>query len=383
MNFENLLILDGATGTELMKKGMPAGVCTEEWILNNPEIFCEIQKAYVLSGSQAVYAPTFGANKIKLKNSKLADDVYNTNMRLLALSRKAVGNNVYIGGDISPVGELLEPLGSLTPEKLISAYKEQFKAFYDFSVDFIIAETMMDIREVKCALLAFEEIYTDKKCPFFVSMTLETNGKTLTGTDPLTAMLLAEYYGADAFGLNCSTGPDSMLGIFKEIYPYSKIPLIVKPNAGLPIETENGLVFSMDAKKFGECMNDLVKSGAKILGGCCGTTPEYVKEISNISETCNTPKKNIRYASSLRKTVILDENTEIIKISLSDDSDIDDLYYDIMDAEIAELSVDCSDEKLSALLAQIDMTVFTPIIFDAPVQKNNIITANYTGACYL
>ena len=196
MNFftEKLLILDGATGTELMKAGMPAGACTEEWVLENEDIFINIQKKYVEAGSQAVYAPTFGANRLKLKSSCLSKDIYNTNLRLLELSKKATDGKAYIGGDISPVGQLLEPLGELKADKLIKAYKEQMKAFYDFSVDFIVAETMMDVREVKCALLAYKEVYTDKKCPFFVSMTLETNGKTLTGTDPLTAMLIAEYY---------------------------------------------------------------------------------------------------------------------------------------------------------------------------------------------
>ena len=289
MNFtDKIFILDGATGTELMKKGMPAGICTEEWVLKNPDIFIDIQRKYVEAGSQAVYAPTFGANRLKLKNSELKNDIYGTNMRLLELSKKAACGKAYIGGDISPVGELLEPLGSLSADELISAYKEQLQAFYDFPVDFIIAETMMDIREVKCALLAFKEIYKDEKCPFFVSMTLESNGKTLTGTDPLTAMLIAEYYGADAFGLNCSTGPDSMRGIIEEIYPYAKIPLIVKPNAGLPEETENGLVFSMDPEKFAGHMTELVKAGAQILGGCCGTTPDYIKKVAFATSSSET-----------------------------------------------------------------------------------------------
>ena len=384
MNFtDEIFILDGATGTELMKRGMPAGVCTEEWILKNENIFIDIQKKYAEAGSQAVYAPTFGANKIKLKNSCLKDDVYNTNIRLLELSKKATGGRVYIGGDISPVGELLEPLGGLSEEMLIQAYKEQMQAFYDFSVDFIIAETMMDIREVKCALFAFKEIYKDKKCPFFVSMTLETNGKTLTGTDPLTAMLLAEYYGADAFGINCSAGPDSMIEIIKEIYPYSKLPLIVKPNAGLPEETDSGLVFSMNPQKFGCHMAELIKSGAGILGGCCGTTSEYISEIKAVSkkEKCELKKADsIKYVSSLRKTVILNENTEITKIELNNDSDIDDTYYDIMDAEVAELSINCDNERLIALLSQINMTVFTPIIFKADEAQIEIIKHNYTGA---
>ena len=138
MNYftETPFILDGATGTELMKMKMPAGVCTEEWILENPDIFINIQKKYVEAGSQAVYAPTFGANRLKLKHSNLRYDVYNTNIRLLELSKKATGAKAYIGGDISPVGELLEPLGSLSAELLTEAYREQMQAFYDFSVEY-------------------------------------------------------------------------------------------------------------------------------------------------------------------------------------------------------------------------------------------------------
>ena len=199
MNQHKILVLDGATGTELHKLGLPAGVCPEEWILKNPDAIKSVQTAYKNAGSDAVYAPTFGANRKKLPAHM---DVYETNKTLLTLCKEAVGDSVLVGGDMSPTGELLYPMGMMTEDELISVYEEQVTAFYDFGIDFIVIETMMDMVEVKCALSAVKNVYRDQKCPVYVTVTLEESGKMLTGTDPVTALLLAEYYGADAFGFN-------------------------------------------------------------------------------------------------------------------------------------------------------------------------------------
>ncbi len=364
MNFHEILILDGATGTELHKLGLPPGVCPEEWILDHPDAIKAVQKAYKEAGSDAVYAPTFGANRKKLPSHL---SVYETNRKLLELSREAVGEKTLIGGDVSPTGELLYPMGMMTEEELTQIYAEQIQAFYDFRVDFIVIETMMDIREVKCALLAVKQIYKEKKCPVFVTVTLEESGKMLTGTDPLTALLIAETYGADAFGFNCSSGPDKMIPLLDSIVPYASIPLIVKPNAGLPKEEDGNTVFSMEPAEFKKYVRYLVEHGANIIGGCCGTTPEYIKVISDLKiPVMPVSKKEFSYVSSHRETVLPDENTKWETFTLTDETNPEDFCYELADAscDAIRLQINCREDTLLAFLEALQMTLTPPIWYD-------------------
>ena len=381
MNFNQILILDGATGTELHKLGLPAGVCPEEWILSNPDAIKSVQTAYKNAGSDAVYAPTFGANRKKLPPHM---NVYETNMKLLGLCKEAVGDTVKIGGDMSPTGELLYPMGMMTEDELIDVYAEQVQAFYDFGVDFIVVETMMDLREVKCALLAIKKRYGDKKCPVFVTVTLEESGKTLTGTDPVTALLLAEHYGADAFGFNCSTGPDKMIPLLDEIVPYASIPLITKPNAGLPKEEDGKTVFSMNPAEFKKYVRLLIEHGADIVGGCCGTTPEYIKEISALKiPVMPVRKKEFSFVSSQRKTVLIDDETEFSAFHFTNESDSMDFCYDLQDAEADVIHLTFAEnlENAEELIKNIAEMVTTPIFFDTEDETVlHLIDRYYTGA---
>lgn len=363
MNINEILILDGATGTELHKLGLPPGVCPEEWILSHPDAIKAVQKAYKAAGSDAVYAPTFGANRKKLPSHL---PVYETNLKLLTLCREAVGNDTLIGGDVSPTGELLYPMGMMTEDELIGIYEEQLQAFYDFGVDFIVIETMMDIREVKCALLAKENIYKDKKCPVFVTVTLEESGKMLTGTDPLTALLIAQSYGATAFGFNCSSGPDKMIPLLDSIVPYASVPLITKPNAGLPREENGETVFSMNPTEFKKYVRYLVEHGANIIGGCCGTTPEYIKEISALKiPVMPVSQKEFSYVCSRRETILIDETTQWAEFLLTDETDCEDFCYDLADADCdaIRMQVNCSEATLLAFLEAHEMTLTPPICY--------------------
>lgn len=381
MNFQEILILDGATGTELHKLGLPPGVCPEEWILDHPDAIKSVQKAYQEAGSDAVYAPTFGANRKKLPAHL---PVYETNLKLLQLSREAVGENIKIGGDVSPTGELLYPMGMMTEEELIEIYAEQIQAFYDFHVDFIVIETMMDIREVKCALLAVKQIYKEKKCPVFVTVTLEESGKMLTGTDPLTALLIAESYGADAFGFNCSSGPDKMIPLLDSIVPYASVPLIVKPNAGLPKEEDGKTLFSMEPAEFKKYVRYLVEHGANIIGGCCGTTPEYIHAISDLKiPVMPVSKKEFSYVSSRRETVLIDENTKWECFCLTDETDPEDFCYDLADAacDAIRLQLNCKEDTLLSFLEALQMTLTPPIQYETDDQALlELIHMHDTGA---
>ena len=384
MNTNKILILDGATGTQLHQLGLSPGVCPEEWILSHPDAIKTVQTAYKNAGSDAVYAPTFGANRKKLPSHMNA---YETNKKLLALCREAVGTDVLIGGDMSPTGELLYPMGMMSENELVEIYKEQVQAFSDFGVDVIIIETMMDMAEVKCAISAVKEVYGEKKPPVFITVTLEESGKMLTGTDPVTALLLAEHYGADAFGFNCSTGPDKMIPLLDEIVPYASVPLIAKPNAGLPKEENGETVFSMEPKEFKKYVRLLIEHGADIVGGCCGTSPDYIKEIAELKiPVMPVRAKEFSFVCSKRKTVFLEDTTNFSAFHFTDESDPMDFCYDLQDAEcdvihLTFASTAKNSEKTEEFIKNIAQMITTPVFFDTEDEAIlTLVNRYYTGA---
>ena len=270
---QGLLLLDGATGTNLQKAGMPTGICPELWILEHPKELLSLQRGYVEAGSQVLYAPTFSGNAIKLAEYGISDRLKEINQRLVALTREAAGEDCFVAGNLTMTGASLTPVGELDFEDLVDCYKEQVKAIAGAGVDLFVVETMMSIQECRAAVLAVKET-TD--LPVFVTITLEEGGRTLYGTDPVTALITMESLGVDAFGINCSCGPDMLLPIIAELREYAYVPLIVKPNAGLPRLEDGRTVFDMPKDAFAEHMKKLVEAGASIVGGCCGTDPSYI-----------------------------------------------------------------------------------------------------------
>ena len=278
---ERIIYLDGATGSNLVKAGMPSGVCPEQWILEHKDVFLELQKAYVNAGSDILYSPTFGANRVKLKEYGLQNQIKEMITELVGLSKQAAataqGRKVLVAGDLTMTGEQLAPIGMMELEELIDIYKEQISCLCGAGVDLLVVETMMSLAETRAALIAAREVCD---LPVMVTMSFEPNGKTLFGTDARTAAIVAESLGADAFGLNCSTGPEAMRPIVAAMAGVTRIPLIAKPNAGLPSLDENGKTcYNMTAEEFGKEMELLVEAGATVLGGCCGTSPEYVAAV--------------------------------------------------------------------------------------------------------
>jgi len=270
-----ILLLDGATGTELQKAGMPAGVCPELWCLEHPEAIISVQRAYCQAGSNIIYTPTFGGNRKKLADFGSASQTRTLNARLARLSRQAVdGFAAHVFGDMAPTGCFVEPFGDLPFEEAVDVYREQAQGLLDGGVDGFVIETMMDLQEARAALLAIRELAPDH--PVLVSLTFEQSRRTLTGNSPISCLATLQALGADAVGCNCSTGPEDMAAIIAEMKPYAKIPLLAKPNAGLPQFRDGKSVYSMQAADFGEKAARLLDAGAGILGGCCGTTPEHI-----------------------------------------------------------------------------------------------------------
>ena len=272
-----LIYLDGATGSNLMKRGMPAGVCPEQWILSHPDVLIGLQKEYVEAGSNIIYAPTFTANRIKLKEYGLEEQIKEMNEALVGLSLEAASGKALVAGDITMTGQSLAPIGHMDFEELVDVYKEQIRYLDGAGVDLLVIETMMSLQETRAALIAAKEVC---QLPVMVTLTFEPDGRTLYGTDALTAAVTLQKLGADAIGANCSTGPDRMAELIRQIAEAVKIPVIAKPNAGMPALDGNGqTVYDMDEDTFAAEMGKLIDAGAGILGGCCGTSPSYLKKL--------------------------------------------------------------------------------------------------------
>lgn len=303
----NLIYLDGATGSNLIKRGMPAGVCPEEWILDHPDIFIGLQKEYVEAGSNIIYAPTFTSNRIKLAEYGLQDKIEEINTRLVKLSKEAAEGKALVAGDITMTGRQLAPMGTMDFEELVDVYKEQIGILVRAGVDLLVVETMMSLQETRAALIAAKEICD---IPVMATLTFEPDGRTLFGSDGITAAVTLEKLGACAVGANCSTGPDQMVSLISNISKVVSIPVIAKPNAGMPALNEQGETFyNMDADTFANEMIHLVDAGASILGGCCGTSPEYIDKLVKATagkRAIRERKEGIRYLSSERKTVAFD-----------------------------------------------------------------------------
>lgn len=306
---DHIIYLDGATGSNLVKAGMPSGVCPEQWILEHREVMLQLQKEYVQAGTNILYAPTFTANRVKLAEYHLEKNMSSMIHDLVAISKEAAastpGHPVYVAGDITMTGEQLRPMGKMELEDLIAIYKEQILCLVDARADLLVVETMMSLAETRAALIAAKEVCD---LPVIATLTFEADGRTLFGTDAKTAAVVLESLGASAIGANCSTGPAQMEGIISDMVSVTMIPIIAKPNAGLPFLDENGTTcYNMEAEEFTEEMQVLVNVGATILGGCCGTTPEFIRQLHDrfgtvAQATATRRPEGIRYLTSERIT---------------------------------------------------------------------------------
>ena len=285
---DHILYLDGATGSNLVKAGMPSGVCPEQWILEHQDVMLQLQKDYVQAGTNILYAPTFTANRVKLAEYHLEKNMTSMIRDLVAISKKAAestpGHPVYVAGDLTMTGEQLKPMGKMELETLIDIYKEQILCLVDAGADLLVVETMMSLAETRAALIAAKEVCD---LPVIATLTFEADGRTLFGTDAKTAAIVLESLGASAIGANCSTGPAQMESIISEMVSHT--------------------CYNMEAEEFAEEMEVLVNAGATILGGCCGTTPEFIRQIherfgTDAKVAASRRPDGIRYLTSERIT---------------------------------------------------------------------------------
>ncbi|MBN2178201.1 MAG: homocysteine S-methyltransferase family protein [Deltaproteobacteria bacterium] len=307
-----IVVLDGATGTEVQKRGMPSGVCPELWCLDNIQLIEEIHSDYQRAGADVVYSATFGANRIKLSQYGISD-VRGTNRELARAARRAVGEGGLVAGDMGPTGRFVEPFGDLAFEEAVEIFREQAEGLAEGGVDLFVIETMMDIQEARAALIAVKEvadIFT------MVTMTYENDGRTLNGTDPVTALITLQSLGADAVGCNCSTGPEEMIQLIEAMKPYSTVPLVAKPNAGIPELVGNTAVFTMKPLEFAFFGREFASKGVNMIGGCCGTAPEHIEKLREaiVKETPRPPERRSLSAVSSARTNLLFERDKPLLI---------------------------------------------------------------------
>ena len=262
------ILLDGATGTELYKRGMPHGVCTEQWVLEHPDALLELQRAYVDAGSQVLIAPTFGANRVTLARYGLSGQVSVYNRRLAALTRKAADGKARVAGDLAPTGKSIVPFGDASFEELVDIYTEQAAALEAAGVDLFLLETTMTMAEARAAVLACKSV-SDK--PVWVTFTCHDEGRTPGGTDVLAGLIVMQGMGVAAFGLNC-TSPEDTAEQLERLAPYASVPLIAKPSAGLP-----GACCTPE--ELAGFVSRYAAAGARIFGGCCGTTEAHIAAV--------------------------------------------------------------------------------------------------------
>lgn len=309
---EKFLFFDGAMGTMLQVAGLKAGELPEIYNVKKPDIIYNIHKDYLDAGADIITTNTFGANRLKLKDENYSvEEIVHA---AVTIAKNAIGNrsDKYVALDIGPIGTLLQPLGTLSFEDAYEMFKEQVLAGVKAGTDLIIIETMSDLYEAKAAILAAKE---NSNLPVFCTMTFQDDERTFTGTDVLTMVSVLEGLRVDALGVNCSRGPKELQFTVEEILKYSHLPVIVQANAGLPKMIDDNIFFDSSEEEFSKEIQLMAKKGVAIFGGCCGTTPEYIKNIKtdlkNLKPSIPNPPK-LTTAASASKTVIFDEEVKII-----------------------------------------------------------------------
>ena len=341
------LILDGANGTELQKRGYDGSKCTEAWVLEHPEVMKQLQEEYVEAGSNIVYAPTFGANRVKLEENGYFNMVPEFTHKLVAISKEAAAGKALVAGDIATSGKFIAPLGDVSFGDLYDMYREQAKAMEEAGVDLYAIETIMTVPDARAALLAVKDV-SDK--PVIVSFTCDENGRTLTGSDVRAALVIMQGMGIDVFGLNCSTGPKEMLEQAKRLRDLAEVPLAIKPNAGLPKTINGETVYDCPRDEFVSLTKDFAELGAGLFGGCCGTGPEHIAKIAPQLGDFEFRKPDPQYGDKIvcateKDVFILDPGTEAGEI-LECGPDLEDRIRKAnkSDSQIITIRISCEPD---------------------------------------
>lgn len=356
------LILDGATGTELQKRGFTGDVSAEEWVLAHPEAIVEIQRGYVQAGSQVLYSPSFGANRQKLEEHGIFNKTADYNRRLAELSKKAAEGKALVAGDISPTGMFLAPLGQASFEELVDIYTEQAAGLEQAGVDLYVIETMMTLSDARAAVLAVRSV---SEKPILVTFTCDEQGRSISGTDITAALTVLQGMGIDAFGLNCSAGPREMLAQIRRLREYARVPLIAKPNAGMPQIVNGKAIYSCTPEEFTALVPEFLQAGVAIFGGCCGTDAGHIAALKKALEGAKITPPDPRH------TEMLPAATEKLPMYLPADArctrvlavteDLEEQLQDAMESEEAIVAIRLEGWEDVDALADVQYSIRKPL----------------------
>ena len=378
---QSIVLLDGALGTQFQKRGLAVGAMPEKLNTENPDLVYAVTKEYADAGSDVVFTNTFGANRKKLGNVEEVDRLIKAGAQI---ARKAAGDKL-VALDIGPTGALIEPLGTMTFDTAYELFKEQVLAGKDL-VDLVVLETMSDLYELKAALLAVKE---NCDLPIMASMTFDENGRTFTGCSVEAFAITASAF-ADAVGINCSLSPDKILPIMKRLIDNTDLPVFVKANAGLPDSQMN---YDVSPEEFALSYQKFIDAGVSILGGCCGTTPEYIRRLALLKKTKKVGERKRIYKTAVCSStkVVYIDSVKVIGERINPTGkkamkqaliDKDFNYIATQTLEQVEAGADILD--VNAGLPQIDETVmladmvkYIQSLTDAPLQIDCFQASGY------
>lgn len=383
--FDKLTLLDGAMGTNLIKIGMPQGVCPEAWILDNADVVENLQYDYIMSGADIIYAPTFGANSAVLARFGLENRVEDFNSRLIEITKRArtrAAKPALIAQDISPTGLFMKPFGDYTFDQIEQIYYEQAAVGEKSGVDLFVIETTISLAEAKAALSAVHRAAPTK--PVLVTVTLEAADRTISGNGLDACLLTLHCAGAAAFGVNCSQGPVEMLNSMQKIEKYSGLlPIIAKPNAGIPTDGENGeKVYTLSPDDFAAAAKDLVKCGVRVLGGCCGTDAKYIEKLRALADAETVvapPVCDISHLACNEKDVFEIPADAALPSPIACDADVADSIMDAEDDGAELLHVALENADAVEYLLENAYLINMPLVLNADFETLEDALRRYVG----
>ncbi|WP_088187033.1 homocysteine S-methyltransferase family protein [Desulfosporosinus sp. FKA] len=342
---KRVLLYDGSKGVMLQKKGLTGHEASEEWNLSHPDVVKNLYAEYQQAGSDIIQTNTFPGNKITLDKHNLGDETSELVAAGVKLARETVGGRTYIAASLGPTGSIMEPAGDLSFDEAYNVFQESLKAIENAGADLVNFETFIDLNELRAAILAAKET---TELSIIASATFEANGRTTFGNSPEACAIVCQSLGAAIVGANCSGGPESLIEPIKRMYSVASVPLCVKPNAGMPELIEGALVYRQTPEQFASYTKDYLENGVRLIGGCCGTTPEFIRELRKSLTSLQIPEINLKSVPTLASAfshLILSPDQEHTVKKLTPEA-----MASLIDGSFSGLAHECRSDAFDYLL---------------------------------
>ncbi|HBW33951.1 MAG TPA: homocysteine methyltransferase [Desulfosporosinus sp.] len=376
---ERVLLYDGSKGVMLQRRGLKGNEASESWNLSKADEVKNIYNLYKQAGSDVIQTNTFPGNRVTLEKHRLGDKIYQINFEGVKLAKEVAGDNTYVAASVGPTGMILEPAGDLSFDNAYNIFKEQLRAIEDAGADIVNFETFTDLNELRAAILAAKE---STKLTIIASVTFNENSRTLSGNSAEVCALVCQSLGVAVVGANCSGGPDSLIEPIKRMYSVASIPLSVKANAGMPALVNGEAVYNQKPEQFSSYTKEFVENGVRLIGGCCGTTPEFISAIKKELDEIKAPVLELRSSSTITSAynyldLSKDKEYSIQELSLTEDKavnmvksgDFYNLFRDCKTADMDYLLIDFGNIKepfdIGGFISTLSFSIKKPLIIKA------------------